>query len=779
MITAPVKWVTLPAVQPSAELLDLAHGQRLAAQALVRRGYSTPALAAPFLFPDRYSPSNPFELPDMEKGVERLEEAFRTGEHIGVWGDFDADGQTSTSLLVQTLTWLGAKVTFHIPVRGKESHGIAIPALDDFLSTGVKLILTCDTGVTAHPAVEHCTTLGIDVVITDHHTLPADLPSAHAVINPQRLPEGHPLRPLCGVGTAYKLAEALLGRAAKTDLIPQLWDLVAIGSVADLAALTGDGRWLVQKGLDGLRHTNRSGLKKLAELAEIQLNNLSEEQVGFAIAPRLNAIGRLGDANPIVSFLIDPSEQEAAQTAGKLEGLNQERRSLTDAVFKGALSQIEKDPGLLQEPVLILSHPEWPAGVVGITASRLVELYHRPTILFHAIAGGNASGSARSVEGINITQAISEQTEILNGFGGHPMAAGLSLPTDSLPEFRRRMSATIARMSQALPEVLELPIDAWVNLQDLNLDLALGLEPLAPFGAGNPPLILAIRNLTLQEVREIGKNRDHRQLTVVDAGGSTAKVMWWQGSGSPLPEGLFDLAVTLRARNYRGQMDSQIEFIAVRSAERSLPELTSPSTQYEIIDRRLDAAPIESLISLANDPDCVTWREGLDFQNIPGSDRFGLTKARTLVIATLPPDRDTLQKALQIVRPQKVILFGLNPTLPGKFQVHESAAKMINYALKQKNGAFSAEKMAAFLGVTRLEIDLVIRGLAAAGKISVETEEGDLFHVVSGGTVNEDLLHQFESALEYTFKETTAYRQYFLQSTDVAALLPSLLRKTH
>jgi len=779
LITPPVKWITLPTVEPSNELLDLVNGQRLAAQVLIRRGFSTSSLAAPFLNPDRYQPTSAYDLPDMEVGVTRLEKAIKTGEHIGVWGDFDADGQTATSLLVQALTWLGANITYHIPIRGKETHGIGIPALHDFLTTGVQLILTCDTGITANQAVDHCQARGVDVVITDHHTLPVEIPKALSVINPQRLPENHALRSLCGVGVAYKLAEAMLEHSGKSDLLHQLWDIVAIGSIADLASLGGDVRWLVQKGLATLRGTTRLGLQKMAELAEIQLNNLSEEQIGFGIAPRLNAIGRLGDANAIVPFLIGEDAQQIIQTASKLESLNQERRSLTDAVFKGALSQIEKNPELLQESVLILSHPDWPAGVVGITASRLTELYHRPTILFRAVPGGNAGGSARSVEGINITQAIAEQAAILSGFGGHPMAAGLSLPTDSLPEFRRRMSATIQKMAQTLPEVMELPIDAWVNLDDLTFDLAQGLEPLAPFGAGNPPLTLAIRNLTLQDVREIGKNRDHRLMVVSDPNGSTKTVMWWQGSGSPLPEGLFDLAVTLRTRNYRGQMEAQIEFETFRPTERSTLEVTTPSLSFEISDQRLDQNPIDSLSKLAEDPDCVIWREGLSFQNLPGKDRLGVTKARILVIATLPPDRDTLHSVIQTVRPHKIVVFALNPSFPGKHQVHQNVARMINYALNKKNGELNVAQMAAMISVTRLEIELVIQGLAAAGKITILSSEEDCMVIASGGNPNTETLRYFESALEYTFKETTAYRQFFRTTTDLTGLIPPLLRKSH
>ena len=276
----------------------------LVAQTLVRRGMNTPEAARAFLDSNAYSPTKSSELPGLIEAVDRVERAIKQHDPICIWGDFDVDGQTSTTVLFQTLRVLDADITFHIPVRGLESHGVNIPFLKEIIGRGAKLILTCDTGVTANEAVEYARTCGVEMIITDHHDLPDILPQAFSVINPKMLPAGHPLSTLAGVGVAYKFAEELIAHFPTVDFqTDSLLDLVALGLVADLAILKGDARYLVQKGLVQLRNTKRLGLQVMMEMAELVPVNLTEEHIGFVLGPRLNALGRLGDANPAVELL--------------------------------------------------------------------------------------------------------------------------------------------------------------------------------------------------------------------------------------------------------------------------------------------------------------------------------------------------------------------------------------------------------------------------------------------------------------------------------------------
>ncbi|HLF88166.1 MAG TPA: DHH family phosphoesterase, partial [Anaerolineales bacterium] len=322
-------WILPPEITPPADLQDYVGGPPLVAQVLAQRGITTPAQAGGFLDPRLYTPAPAVDLPNLSSAANRLELAMRSHETICVWGDFDVDGQTATTLLVETLRNLGATVSYHIPVRATESHGIKLPALKEVLALGARLVLTCDTGIAEHEAIDYAQSQGVDVVVTDHHSLPPTLPNAHALANPQMLPPGHPLRDLPGVGVAYKLAEELYVRAGRPDEAEKLLDLVALGIVADVAIQRADTRYLLQKGLEVLRNTNRLGLRTLFETADLNPAQLSEEHIGFAIAPRMNALGRLGDANGIVEFLTTEDLATARIVAQQLEGLNAQRKLLT------------------------------------------------------------------------------------------------------------------------------------------------------------------------------------------------------------------------------------------------------------------------------------------------------------------------------------------------------------------------------------------------------------------------------------------------------------------
>ncbi len=372
-----LEWQEPPAVDVPDSLRAAIGGHPLISEHLTRMGISSPTQARRFLSAADYQPASPSDLPDIDRAVNRLDRAIRAKERILIWGDFDVDGQTSTALLFSALKRRGARVSYHVPNRFREGHGIHLPTLQGKLDGGIELILTCDTGVAAHEAVDYATRRGVDTVITDHHALPAILPAAVAVVNPRRLPAAHPLIELPGVGIAYKLIEALY-QGEDSDF---LLDLVALGIVADVMVQIDDTRYLLQRGLEELRQNRRLGLRALLERAEIQPADLNEGHIGFALAPRLNALGRLDDANPAVELLTTTDWQLARVLANALEGFNARRKFLSEQVYRAALAQIENDPSLLEYAALVLDHSDWPSGVIGIVASRLAEEYHRPAVL--------------------------------------------------------------------------------------------------------------------------------------------------------------------------------------------------------------------------------------------------------------------------------------------------------------------------------------------------------------------------------------------------------------
>jgi single-stranded-DNA-specific exonuclease len=752
--------ITLPGLHP------------LVAQALVRRGLTTPGVARAFLDPQAYSPTPASELPGLIIAAERLERAIRFHESICVWGDFDVDGQTSTTVLVQTLRAMGAEVSYHIPVRGMESHGVNLPHLKEIIDQGANLILTCDTGVNATQAVEYARTRRVDVLVTDHHELPEILPQAAAIVNPKLLPSEHPLATLSGVGVAYKLAEALCARAPSVSFPPaSLLDLVALGLIADLAILKGESRYLVQKGLVALCKTQRLGLQVMMEMAELLPSNLTEEHISFVLGPRLNALGRLGDANPAVELLTTTDPSRARLLATQLENYNIQRQLLCNQVTQAAEAQLRADPTLLTNPVLILGHQTWPAGVVGIVASRLVDRYRKPTILFSTPANEPALGSARSVEGVNITAAIASQRDLLLSFGGHPMAAGVILEQEKMPEFYRRLSKTVELLiGETAQEEPELGLDAWLELPEITLDLAATLEGLAPFGPGNEKLTLATRGLVIQSATTIGRNKEHLKLAVCDASGNSQIVLWWNGAGEALPEGRFDLAYTIRASDWRGSRQLQMEFVDFRVIGTPSLEIISP--KLEIVDYRSVQDPLTLLPNFHDQPSTLIWAEADAKKDVGGKDRNELEYAHNLVIWTIPPSLEELHIALDTVKPRMVTLVCAHPFLETTDAFMVRLTGLLKYAITHRAGLVTCAELASATAQRRMTVEQALNWLASRGIIFLVHQEGDHLCVAPGKTSNAlgDATRLWME-VQALFAETTAYRTHF-KHADKNTLLP-------
>ena len=739
------------------------HLPPLIKQTLVRRGIRTPDSAQAFLHPEA-TPASQF--PNIAELTQRILYAIRSQERICVWGDFDVDGQTSTALLAQTLHSLGADVVYYIPIRGKESHGVHIESLKPILDSGTTLLITCDTGVTAHEAIDYCNSRNVDVIVTDHHDPGEILPNAKAIINPKLLPGDHPLKNLAGVGVAYKLAEALLRRedfSRPPTTAEELLDLVALGLIADVALLRGETRALAQRGLQQLRQTKRLGLKVMAELSNTNLESLTEETIGFTFAPRLNALGRLSDANPAVELLLTNDPARARVLAAQIEGLNAQRRLLTSQVAEAAEAQLRANPEWLTEPAIVLSHPNWSGGVVGIVANRLVDRYHKPAMLLTESDGGILRGSARSVEGLHITEAISANRELLLGFGGHPMAAGLSLQKENLNSFRKGLGKAIEKqLGEVTREEPTLQLDAWLELNEIDLELAEALEMLAPFGAGNPPLRLATRGVKLKSVAEIGKAKEHLRLTVEGEAGNTQGVLWWGGAGEDLPpqDIAFDIAYSLRASTFRGKKQVNLTFEEFRIVSEK-PVIVRGS-KLEIRDMRLQA----SLLNLQ--PSTLIWAEGPD--KAAGAARFELHPADELSIYTTPPSPADLQKALEIVKPKTVYVFGISPAEEKPDEFLSRLAGLCKYAINQRRGRVALQELAAAMAARESAVRIGLEWLAAGGHVTVVPEEDALKLSRGNGEANQYLQRELFVAVCGILEETVAYRDYFAHA-DLNALM--------
>ena len=759
------EWIEAQAVRVPEALRAAVGGHPLVAQILVRRGFDRPETVMPFLDPKHYLPAAPADLPNLVTAVARLSRAIRERERICVWGDFDVDGQTSTTLLASTLRDLGANVSHHIPHRERESHGVNLPVLRRLLAEGIELVLTCDTGVTAHAAIDYARERGVDVVVTDHHDLPPILPQACAVVNPKMLSVDHPLRELPGVGVTYKLAEALYEDAGRPGEAEGHLDLVALGIVADVAVQSGDTRYLLQRGLAALRRTERLGLQELIKLADLKPESLTEEDIGFQLAPRLNALGRLGDAQVAVELLSTQDRTRARILAAELEGLNAQRKLLVDQVMRAALAQIERDPSLLEHSALVLTHPSWPGGVIGIVAGRLAERFNRPAVLITTPAGGPGRGSARSVADCNITQAIAAHKEMLLRFGGHPMAAGLAIEPKRIPAFRQALSRTVHGMrGEVKPPVL--PIDAYLSLADLSLELVEEIERLAPFGPGNPKPVFASRDLSLASKRILGRHGDHLMLTVEDQDGAEQKVLWWYGAAELQVEGRFDLAYELRGSDYRGQRELQVLWVDARSIEMPGAEPPPTAPTIQVVDHRQHPEPGKLLARIRAEEEAQVWSEAGDKATVGGRDRNELGQSKTLVIWTVPPGPVELQAALQQASPELVHLVGVDPGMDHPERFLRRLAGLVKHALSAEAGLASLSTLAAATAQREATVRAGLAWLEARGHLELLAENGDEIQLarVSQGAQGVQEALRTAARMSALLEETAAYRAYFLRT---------------
>jgi single-stranded-DNA-specific exonuclease len=731
------------------------------AETLVRRGFTEVEAARAFLDPSRYQPAPPSDLPNLTEAVARVVAAIRTHERICVWGDFDVDGQTATTILVSTLTDLGGDVFFHIPHRETESHGVNLPSLERVIDRGAKLVVTCDTGITAHEAIAYARERGTDVVVTDHHDLPAALPAAWALVNPKMLPESHALRELPGVGCACKLAEALYSQFNRPKEVDEYLDLVALGIVADVAVQTGDTRYLLQRGLQELRRNRRLGLRAIVETVDLDPERLTETHIGFVLAPRLNALGRLADATVAVEFLTTRDLKRARILAAELEGLNARRKLLSDQVTQAAQEQLDHDPSLLSHSALVLSHPSWPPGVLGIAAGRLAERHGRPVVLVATPPGEPAIGSARSVEGCNITAAIAAHKEMVSRFGGHPMAAGLSIEPERIPEFRQALSRTVEEMLGERAEERPLPIAGHLALGDLSLELVEQLERLAPFGPGNPPLTLASTGLRVTSHTALGRTGEHRRLTVEDEDGRAETVIWWQGGGLMPPEGRFDLAYVVRATDFRGQREVQVEWVDARPIEETAIGLSKRLEDVKVVDFRQAADRRVLLDRLRAQENLIVWSEAEARAELSGRDRRELRPSRALAIWTTPPGQAELHEALKKVSPETVYLFGIDPGLGQRNSFLERLFGLAKHAMMTGDGWVQVSMLAAATAQREATVRAGIAWFVAHGDLALVEEEGERVCLAEGGQKATDNLPRAAARLRGLLEETVAFRDYF------------------
>lgn len=515
MLASKSRWnVNKPDQEQVRNLAESLKVAPLIASLLVNRGLDDYETARNFLNTETQEFHDPFLLEDMEKVVQRIETAIQHEEKILVFGDYDADGVSSTTVMVTALQEKGAKVDFYIPNRFTEGYGPNETAFRQASDNGFSVIITVDTGISALHEADVAKELGVDLIITDHHEPGPVLPDAFAIIHPKKETCPYPFKDLAGVGVAYKVAHALLGKNPE-----HLLEVAAIGTIADLVPLVDENRLIASKGIKKMQQTKRVGLKALLQKCGVELHTITEETIGFSIGPRINAVGRLDNADPAVHLLMTEDAEEAKELAEEMEAYNKERQQIVTQITEEAIKQVEEMYPPDENSFLIVTGHNWNAGVIGIVASRLVDRFYRPTIVLSLDEEkGLAKGSARSIPGFDLFENLSTCRDILPHFGGHPMAAGMTLKLENVDELRNRMKTiadTILTEEDFTP-ITEVDIECELN--EVTLETIEQLEKLAPYGVANPKPKVLVKGALPQQIRQIGNKSNHLKLVIEKEG---------------------------------------------------------------------------------------------------------------------------------------------------------------------------------------------------------------------------------------------------------------------
>ena len=722
---------------PHPELVLWAGGSKRLAKLLQGRSITTREDVEHLLNPLAQAEPDLGDYPPLVTAVERINQALIKGERIAVYGDYDVDGITATTVLVTALNRLDADVIWHIPNRFTEGYGIHPLRVEKLAQAGAKLIITCDCGISNYAEILLANSLGMDVIITDHHTPPELLPPALSIVNFKQLPQDHPSRDLPGVGTAYILVRQLFWDKDKEA--GDLLDLVALGIIADVVPLRGHSRQLYSLGLAELNKAGRPGLKALFEVANLRPGMIDEEKIGFQIAPRINAAGRLDDGSVAVNLFLAEKKEQAAALARELDQLNSLRKELG----RGILDLAASEPGL----PLVAYHSDWHQGVIGIAAGQFSSANQAPAILMtNSSQGESIVGSARSVEGIDIYDILKKCSGYLDKYGGHPAAAGFSLSPSNLEGFR---NAAQDLLNQALAEWIPQPIKVDLELKpgDINLDLVEDLNRLAPWGEGNPRPLLYCRNLLIKSVRPVGSGQI---LTLGDRRQSFSAGLW-NGRPAPEPGVAIGAVFTVSQDIHRGEPSVWATLEAWWPGD-ELPQ--SQEQGPEFIDMRNKSwREIAKKYSGAG-----VYREGAQWQDHPGQTRNNLESNSTVVLLTPPPSPAILRQILAMAEPELVVV----AFSPPRQSFVQDLLGALKYIITQEGGITSLTGLAAGLGHTEQTILTALRLLAESEIIDFQIVDGKaIFQRLTGTKLKAG---PRADKLRMQVEETLAFQKWLIQA---------------
>ena len=719
---------------------------------LISRGIKTDKEIYEFLHPFETELTSPNAFCDMEKTVERICRAIENNEVIIIYGDFDADGVTSTSVLYKTLKFLGANVHYFIPDRENEGHGFDKKALIKLMTTvKPKVLISVDCGISDVDAVKFINSFKvIDVIITDHHEAPEVLPEAYAIINPKApnalddklsAKQIEYLTYLAGCGVAFKVAQALLTKYEKTEFVYEILPFVAVGTVADVVPLLGENRYLVTKGLELISRGKHNGLTRLLESAGYNIaNGITSENIAFGIAPRINASGRLDTVDAALKVLISDNPQEVEMAVTTLNELNKVRQTLCAEIFEQADKMVQKEGN--KNPAIVLFSDAWHIGIIGIVASKLVEKYYKPVFLMSYVKEKDQFRcSARSIEGVPLYDVINANAPLFDGFGGHTLAAGLSF-TGSVTPFevvKKALNETVKEYTSQKELKPFVKIDLMVEPQDITPELVEEISQLEPFGASNPSPVFAMNNMKISEKRIMGSDKSHLRLTVTN-GAIELTAIWWKMSSAPLSNGdTLDLAFHPQINEYNGNISVQLIIDDVHSD--AIPD-EEPALQssYKIYDNRNKTGILPNVndyikSSKLNIKVFAESKYILDtikpYSEISSKvfTRQDIPMCDVVMFFDYPSDRKTLDLILEKAQPKGVHFMNYEPKILDEVEFLKTFNGMLKFAAHNNGGKVELVRCSSFLGKSVKVFEMLLSLYEEVGFIRI-LESNSSFYMI-------------------------------------------------
>lgn len=755
------------------------------------RGIKTEEDIKEFLNPLEMKLTHPNAFTDMQKCVERLSTAIDNGEKIVIHGDFDADGVTSTSLLYRTFKHLGADVNYFIPDREKEGHGFDTKALVKVMTqVKPKVIISCDCGISDVDAVNFLNSFKIDVIITDHHEAPEELPKAYGIINPKApnaldeklsTKQITSLTSLAGVGVAFKVAQALLEKYEKLDYISEILPYVAVGTVADLVPLVGENRYLVTKGLELISNGKHYGLTRLLDSAGYK-GQITSEHIAFGIAPRINASGRLDTVEEALKVLISDNKQEIEMAIQSLNEFNKIRQELCQNIFAEADEMVKKEGN--RNSAIVLFNKDWHIGIIGIVASMLVEKYYKPTFLMtYSDETKQFRCSARSVDGINLYDVISMNSELLDGFGGHAMAAGLAFSEEksSFEQVKSALCKTVKEMAQGKDLKPFINIDLELTANDIDVDLVEQISMLEPFGACNPSPIFAIKNLKIKQKRLMGENKNHLRLTCQSGTQEFNCIRWKDGDVSLVNGDTLDLAFHPQINEYNGVTSVQLIIDDIHSEYLKEEEVNSVS--LKLYDHRKKTDILQQvndyvknskqniMIFAESKPVLDTLRP---FKNLSEKTftRDNLQNCDALMFFDYPADKETFDRIIAQTNPSAIHFMNYEIKYFDEKEFLKTVCGMLKFAYNNNGGKVELRRCASFLGKSYQVFELLFSIFDDIGLIKIKERTKDYFVIdYIGETEISQVLHSTKYAILLDLIEECEQFQKILMEDDVYTLI--------